>query len=235
MAQLSMALPSEGKQTDSDTAQHNPADSLQACSYKHPDALDAASSVDAQALELTCDSHVTCLHHRVPEAGNFTAGGRGTVRRRAMRRALREEGLVVRSRSKRSRRSRFSGVAGDISREHSSLDTTPNVVEAAALSKERSEALKAELETQRKGAATLVFVAHTRASDVLFRDWMVDPRRRGPLVFDYGPFDHVLATSGVHDVFVFDSVDEYEKQLGESAIRGSGLSTGSWWAHVGKL
>ncbi|CAI5477577.1 unnamed protein product [Closterium sp. Yama58-4] len=75
-----------------------------------------------------------------------------------------------------------------------------------------------EQERERQRAAdadqiVAVFVAHSNASEPLYRDWMVNHTRRGPLANEHAPFDFVLASSGLHDLAAFDSPEEYAAAL----------------------
>ncbi|GJP41123.1 hypothetical protein CLOM_g8339 [Closterium sp. NIES-68] len=75
-----------------------------------------------------------------------------------------------------------------------------------------------EQERERQRAAdadqiVAVFVAHSNASEPLYKEWMVNHTRRGPLANEHAPFDFVLASSGLHDLSAFDSPEEYAAAL----------------------
>ncbi|CAI5535589.1 unnamed protein product, partial [Closterium sp. Naga37s-1] len=94
----------------------------------------------------------------------------------------------------------------------SATDEDPRDLRTASRIREEEQ----ERERQRAADAdqiVAVFVAHSNASEPLYRDWMVNHTRRGPLANEHAPFDFVLASSGLHDLAAFDSPEEYAAAL----------------------
>eukprot|EP00897_Mesotaenium_endlicherianum_P004319 jgi/Mesen1/3915/ME000208S02922 len=59
----------------------------------------------------------------------------------------------------------------------------------------------------------VVYVAHTDSREPMFRHWMVDYRRPGPLAHSLAPFDHVLVTGGLHDVVLYSTPEDFATNL----------------------
>eukprot|EP00475_Leptophrys_vorax_P032476 TRINITY_DN50127_c0_g1_i1.p1 TRINITY_DN50127_c0_g1~~TRINITY_DN50127_c0_g1_i1.p1 ORF type:complete len:638 (-),score=-15.91 TRINITY_DN50127_c0_g1_i1:117-2030(-) len=94
----------------------------------------------------------------------------------------------------------------------SEVDEDPQDLETATRIREAEQ----QRERQRAEDAehiVAVFVAHSNASEPLYKEWMVDHKRRGPLANENAPFDFVLASSGLHDLSAFDSPEDYAAAL----------------------
>ncbi|CAI5463992.1 unnamed protein product [Closterium sp. Yama58-4] len=106
----------------------------------------------------------------------------------------------------------YDSVEGRDVLDMTATDDDPRDLRTASRIREEEQ----ERERQRAADAdqiVAVFVAHSNASEPLYRDWMVNHTRRGPLANEHAPFDFVLASSGLHDLAAFDSPEEYAAAL----------------------
>ncbi|CAI7767202.1 unnamed protein product [Closterium sp. NIES-54] len=168
---------------------------------------------------------------RIPMDLNTTTADSASLRERKRRRVQEEEhsasgagttsGSSSSSISRRRRRSgdrsqggaeQYDSLEGQDVLDMSATDEDPRDLRTASRIREE------EQERERQRAAdtdqiVAVFVAHSNASEPLYRDWMVNHMRRGPLANEHAPFDFVLASSGLHDLAAFDSPEEYAAAL----------------------
>lgn len=64
----------------------------------------------------------------------------------------------------------------------------------------------------------VTYVSHSDSGEPLFRPWMTDYTRTGPLANTFAPFDYVLATSGLHDLALYDTAAEYAANLNSEFV-----------------
>ena len=65
------------------------------------------------------------------------------------------------------------------------------------------------------GAIILQLVTQINVSEPLLGDWMVDVNRPGLLANEFGPFHHVVVTTGRHNLAAFESPEDYASALGK--------------------
>ena len=108
------------------------------------------------------------------------------------------------------------------------LDTEAAGGQQAGLQEEEAPGKEAWREEARRharrsvdssGAIILQLVTQVNASEPLLGEWMVNVNRPGLLANEFGPFDHVVVTTGRHNLVAFDSPEDYAAALGESTRR----------------
>ncbi|CAI6009006.1 unnamed protein product [Closterium sp. NIES-65] len=160
---------------------------------------------------------------RIPVDLNATAPDSASLNDRKRRRDLNERAAIGSEMPTGSSRRRsgdrsqggaeqYDSLEGRDVLDMSATDEDPRDLRTASRIREEEQ----ERERQRAADAdqiVAVFVAHSNASEPLYRDWMVNHTRRGPLANEHAPFDFVLASSGLHDLAAFDSPEEYAAAL----------------------